>query len=112
MRSRTGAACRCYSASSPSATRAGREVSQNAGQELTHPGVQKGNVSATATRHSARSFTPPSDASGQSDTLHLMGLAAGAGFGGAALIRGQEFGFGPVIVIETLLSVATTRCTN
>ena len=44
-----------------------------------------------------------------------MGLAAGAGFGGAALIRarlatirlpsGQEFGFGPVIVIETLLSV-------
>ena len=59
--------------------------------------------------------TPPADASGQSDTLHLMGLAAGAGFGGAALIRarlatirlpsGQEFGFGPVIVIETLLSV-------
>ena len=34
-----------------------------------------------------------------------MGLAVGAGFGGAALIRGQEFGFGPVIVIETLLSV-------
>ena len=59
--------------------------------------------------------TPPAAASGQSDTLHLLGLAAGAGFGGAALIRarlatvrlpsGQEFGFGPVIVIETLLSV-------
>ena len=26
--------------------------------------------------------TPPADASGQSDTLHLLGLAAGAGFGG------------------------------
>ena len=59
--------------------------------------------------------TPPSDASGPSEPLHLLGLAAGAGFGGAALIRarlatirlpsGQEFGFGPVIVIETLLSV-------
>ena len=59
--------------------------------------------------------TPAAAASGQSDTLHLMGLAAGGGFGGAAVIRarlatirlpsGQEFGFGPVIVIETLLSV-------
>ena len=57
----------------------------------------------------------PSEASGQSPTVHLMGLAAGAGFGGAALIRarlasirlpnGQEFGFGPVIVIETLMTV-------
>ena len=56
-----------------------------------------------------------SDASGETDPLHLLGLSAGAGFGGAALIRarlatvrlpsGQEFGFGPVIVIETLLSV-------
>ena len=33
--------------------------------------------------------TPPADASGQSDTLHLLGLAAGAGFGGAALIRAR-----------------------
>ena len=33
--------------------------------------------------------TPPSDASGQSDPLHLLGLAAGAGFGGAALIRAR-----------------------
>ena len=33
--------------------------------------------------------TPPGDASGQSDTLHLLGLAAGAGFGGAALIRAR-----------------------
>ena len=59
--------------------------------------------------------TAPADATGQPDPLQLLGLAAGAEFGGAALIRarlatirlpgGQEFGFGPVIVIETLLSV-------
>lgn len=59
--------------------------------------------------------SPASGASAQPDTLRLLGLAAGAGFGGAAVMRarlatirlptGQEFGFGPVIVIETLLSV-------
>ena len=32
---------------------------------------------------------PGSDASGQADPLHLLGLAAGAGFGGAALIRAR-----------------------
>ena len=47
--------------------------------------------------------TPPSDASGQSDTLHLMGLAASAGFGGAALIRARLATIR--LVIETLLSV-------
>ena len=36
-----------------------------------------------------RADTPPADASGQSDTLHLLALAAGAGFGGAALIRAR-----------------------
>ena len=58
---------------------------------------------------------PPLGAAGPSDALHLLALAASAGFGGATLIRarlatirlpsGQEFGFGPVIVVETLLSV-------
>ena len=58
---------------------------------------------------------PTPDAPGQNDPLHLLGLAAGAGFGGAALIRarlttirlpnGQEVGFGPAIAIETLLAV-------
>ena len=59
--------------------------------------------------------TSPLGGAGRSDALHLLGLAAGAGFGGAALIRarlaiiclpsGQEFRFGPVIVVKTLLLV-------
>ena len=59
--------------------------------------------------------TPSPAPSGESNTLQLLGLSATAGFGGAALIRarftsirlpnGQEFGIGPAIVIETLLSV-------
>ena len=59
--------------------------------------------------------TPPAAASAESNTLQLLGLSATAGFGGAAVIRarltsirlpnGQEFGIGPAIVIETLLSI-------
>ena len=58
---------------------------------------------------------PVPDAPGQTDMPHLLGVAAGAGFGGAALIRarlttirlpnGQEVGFGPAVAIETLLAV-------
>ena len=59
--------------------------------------------------------TPPPASSEESNALQLLGLSATAGFGGAAVIRarfasirlpdGQEFGIGPTIVIETLLSV-------
>ena len=59
--------------------------------------------------------TPPSEAGEQGEPLHLLELAVAAGLGGTTLIRarlatirlpgGQEFGIGPVIVIETLLAV-------
>ena len=58
--------------------------------------------------------TPPSAAGEHNDPLHLLIVAAGAGFGGTTLIRarlatirlpgGQEVGIGPAIVIETLLA--------
>ena len=58
--------------------------------------------------------TPRLGDAGQPDALHLLGLAAGAGFGGATPTREARHhsppertgvGFGPVIVVETLLSV-------
>ena len=53
-------------------------------------GGRRRQASAALPRRAIPLDTPPADAFGQSETLHLLGLAAGAGFGGAALIRARR----------------------